>query len=77
VCEPKSAAGRRVVHLPAGLVAELRRHLSRYATPDRDGLVFTTARSGSLRQNNFRSRHWYPALRAAGVESCGSTTCAT
>ena len=68
VREPKSAAGRRVVHLPGGLVAELRTHVSEYLRPDPEGLVFTTARGTPLRQNNFRSRHWYPALRAAGVE---------
>lgn len=68
VREPKSAAGRRVVHLPGGLVAELRTHVSEYVRPDPEGLVFTTARGTPLRQNNFRSRHWYPALRAAGVE---------
>lgn len=66
--DPKSAAGRRVVHLPTGLVVELRAHLSTYVLPDPNGLVFTTARGAPLRQNNFRSRHWYPAVRGAGVE---------
>ncbi len=68
VREPKSAAGRRVVHLPTGLVAELDAHTSTYVLPDPNGLVFTTARGAPLRQNNFRSRHWYPAVRAAGVD---------
>lgn len=68
VCEPKSAAGRRVVHLPEGLVEELQTHVSTFVTADPDGLLFTTARGGPLRQNNFRSRHWLPAVRTAGVE---------
>lgn len=68
VREPKSAAGRRVVHLPAGLMAELRVHLSEFVHPDPAGLVFTSARGGALHQSNFRDRHWMPALRAAGVE---------
>jgi integrase len=66
--EPKSAAGRRVVHLPAGLVAALQAHRSAYLKEDPEGLVFTTDRGGPLRQSNFRSRHWHPALRDAGVE---------
>lgn len=68
VREPKSAAGRRVVHLPGGLVTELRHHVAQHVRPDPEGLVFTTPRGGPLRQNNFRSRDWYPAVAAAGVE---------
>jgi integrase len=67
VCEPKTAAGRRVVHLPAGLVEELEEHLAHYVHPARDGLVFTTEGGGPLRQSNFRNRHWLPALSEAGV----------
>src|SRR5207249_8724700 len=32
-----------------------------------DGLVFTSESGGPLRQSNFRNRHWYPAVRDAGV----------
>ena len=67
VREPKSAAGRRTVHLPAGLVAELEVHLTRFVRPAPDGLVFTSESGGPLRQSNFRNRHWYPAVRDAGV----------
>jgi integrase len=66
--DPKSDAGRRVVHLPAGLVEELQRHVSRFVHPDPEGLVFTAEKHTQLRQNNFRNRHWYPARRAAGVD---------
>lgn len=67
--EPKSVAGRRVVHLPAGLVAELEVHLSKFARPDPSGLVFTSSGGGPIRQANFRNRHWYRAVRATGVEN--------
>lgn len=66
--EPKSSSGRRVVHLPAGLVTELRAHVAAFAQPDPDALVFTSGTGGALRQSNFRNRHWLPALQVAGVE---------
>jgi len=67
-CEPKTAAGKRVVNLPGGLVEELRSHIGHFVVPDPDGLVFTNEGGGVLRARNFRSRHWVPAVRAAGVE---------
>jgi integrase len=67
-CEPKTRAGRRVVHLPAGLVEELERHLAHFVEPDPDGLVFTSGGGAPLRQSNFHNRNWAPALREAGVE---------
>jgi integrase len=66
--EPKSEAGRRVVHLPAGIVAALEHHLAQFVRPDPAGLVFTSETGEALRQSNFRRRHWLPALRAAGVD---------
>jgi len=56
------------VHLPAGLVAELDAHVSAFVRPDPEGLVFSSDRGAPLRQSNFRDRHWYPAVQAAGVE---------
>ena len=40
---PKTAAGRRVVALPAFVVDELRAHLARHVTPGPDALLFTTS----------------------------------
>jgi hypothetical protein len=37
---PKSAAGRRTIHLPPLVLPSLRNHLDRYAQPRDDGLVF-------------------------------------
>ena len=65
---PKTAAGTRVVHLPASVITALRLHLAQFAEPDPDGLVFTSEQSGPLRQNNFRNRRWLPAVRAAGLD---------
>lgn len=66
--EPKSSSGRRVVHLPGGLVTELRGHVAAFVQPGPDALVFTSGTGGALRQSNFRNRHWLPALQVAGVE---------
>jgi integrase len=45
---PKTAAGRRVVALPAFVVDELRAHLARHVTPGPDALLFTTSTSGPV-----------------------------
>jgi len=69
--EPKSASGRRVVHLPAGLIAELEAHVAQFVAPDPDALVFTSGTGGPLRQSNFRNRQWLPALRPRGASAAG------
>ncbi|GHJ91048.1 putative prophage phiRv2 integrase [Streptomyces sp. NE5-10] len=59
---PKSAAGVRTVAFPASLAESLATHLAVYAEPGRTGLIFTGARGGQLRRNNFR-RLWLRALK--------------
>ncbi|MFB7238111.1 tyrosine-type recombinase/integrase [Streptomyces sp. NPDC056269] len=63
---PKSAAGVRTVAFPASLEESLATHLAVYAKPGRIGLVFTGARGGQLRRNNFR-RLWLRALKDTGL----------
>ncbi|MGW1845095.1 tyrosine-type recombinase/integrase [Streptomyces sp. NPDC001966] len=63
---PKSAAGVRTVAFPASLTENLAAHLAAYAESGRTGLVFTGARGGQLRRNNFR-RLWLRALEATGL----------
>ncbi|WP_329421435.1 site-specific integrase [Streptomyces sp. NBC_01693] len=63
---PKSAAGVRTVAFPASLAESLAAHLAAYAEPGRTGLVFTGARGGQLRRNNFR-RLWLRALETTGL----------
>ncbi|MFD7715416.1 tyrosine-type recombinase/integrase [Streptomyces sp. NPDC059814] len=63
---PKSAAGVRTVAFPASLTESLAAHLAAYAEPGRTGLVFTGARGGQLRRNNFR-RLWLRALKMTGL----------
>ncbi|MCH0542062.1 tyrosine-type recombinase/integrase [Streptomyces sp. MUM 203J] len=63
---PKSAAGVRTVAFPASLAESLATHLAVYVKPGRDGLLFTGARGGLLRRNNFR-RLWLQALKTTGL----------
>ena len=63
---PKSAAGVRTVAFPASLAESLATHLAVYAESGRTGLVFTGARGGQLRRNNFR-RLWLRALKDTGL----------
>ena len=62
---PKSQAGKRTIVVPAILIPELRWHVTRFAMPGDDGLLFVTPAGSPLRENNFRRRVWLPALRKA------------
>ncbi|MFH8474914.1 tyrosine-type recombinase/integrase [Streptomyces sp. NPDC018000] len=56
----------RTVAFPTSLPESLTAHLDSYAEPGRTGLVFTGARGGQLRRNNFR-RLWLRALETTGL----------
>jgi integrase len=67
LADVKTAAGRRVIALPAFVVEALAQHLEgRPADPE--ALVFADARGGPVRRTNWRRRVWEPAVRAAGLE---------
>jgi integrase len=65
---PKTEAGRRTVTLPAVAAVALAEHLTKFAEPGPEGLVFPAPEGGYLRRSNFRRRWWLAATRAAGVE---------
>jgi integrase len=64
---PKSAAGRRVLSIPGAIVPDLRLHLTRFAAPGEQGLVFVGPRGGPLQSANFGSAVWRPARERAGL----------
>src|ERR1039458_5356234 len=66
---PKSEAGTRVVTIPEVIIPVVQWHLSCFAQPGDDGLVFTSLRGRPLRHSHFRQREWLPALKAAGLRS--------
>jgi integrase len=68
VSPPKTEAGRRVVTLPAVVVAELAEHLDRYAAPSPDGLVFPSGRGTYLQRSNFSRLVWRPAVQRLGLD---------
>jgi integrase len=64
---PTKTYQRRAVVIPGFLREMLAVHLARNVARDPDSLVFTNAEGGPLRNSNFRSRVWRPALAAAGL----------
>jgi len=67
VSTPKSAAGIRTVAMPAKFGDVIREHLTKYAWPGDDGLVFPN-RAGNHLDHTAFNRHWYRARAAAGRE---------
>ena len=64
---PKSAAGKRVVVVPAVIRPALADHVATFTASQPDALVFTSPTGALLRDNNFRHRVWRPALAEAGL----------
>jgi integrase len=64
---PKTAAGRRVVVIPAPVLPAIEDHLGEHALPGPDGLLFTSPHGQVLRHTSFRSRVWIPAVTATGL----------
>jgi integrase len=64
---PKSAAGVRVVALPAMLVDAMKRHLAKFPAEDEE-LIFRGPLGAPLRRNNFhRSVRWSQSVVQAGL----------
>jgi integrase len=66
--DPKTAAGRRRVVLPATIVSELDGHLPRFSEPGASGYVFTSPDGRPIEASNFRDRVWLPSTRSAGLD---------
>lgn len=65
---PKSAAGVRVVALPAAAVEVIREHLAEYVAPGEGSLVFTGAKGAPLRSGNFgRAVRWTKTVCDVGL----------
>lgn len=67
--EPKSAAGRRTLAVPVGLVEMLAKHMEARGLSASDGnaLLFTAPSGGLLRYSNWVRRCWYPACVVAAL----------
>ena len=55
----------RSVAIPGFLKDMLAEHIAGYVSKERDALLFTTEAGAPLRNNNWRSRVWDPALKEA------------
>jgi integrase len=62
---PKTDAGRRTVGFPDLIESVVRWHLSCFAQPGDDSLIFTGPAGTPLRRGNFRRRVWLDALARA------------
>lgn len=65
--EPKSAAGKRTVAIPAVIQEELTTHLAVYSEHGADGRVFVGAKGATPRRNHF-NRLWRKACGQAGIK---------
>jgi integrase len=67
--QPKSAAGRRTLAVPAELMDMLVRHVAErgLGLTDPNALLFTASGGGVLRYSNWLRRVWWPAAVAAGL----------
>ena len=74
---PKSDAGRRTVGFPDLIAPVLQEHLSSFARPGDDGLVFTGPTGALLRRGTSDVGPGCPRSRKAGCQSCIFTICAT
>jgi integrase len=66
--QPKSDAGRRVIHLPEAIIPVLREHLEQFGNAGLAGLVFSSPTGLPLRHSQFRNRVWLPALAQTGLK---------
>jgi integrase len=71
---PKSKHGRREVHLPAPLVAQLRAHLAAQPAQDSTALAFPNESGGALDPNNLRRRVLKPLVEEVNAPWAGFHT---
>jgi len=57
----------RVVTLPKFLRDMLNYQLVKFTDPEPEALVFTASNGSPMRNSNFRSNIWWPAVKAAGL----------
>ncbi|MFN2506432.1 MAG: tyrosine-type recombinase/integrase [Acidimicrobiales bacterium] len=63
---PKTQAGIRTIAIPPPLIPEIQAHLSEFAAPGVDGLVFLGVKGGPLREHVWQKK-WDIARRSVGL----------
>jgi integrase len=58
---------QRLIQIDRATCGQLREHMVEYAVRDSD-LLFTSSTGTALSRNNFRTKYWAPAVKAAKVE---------
>lgn len=65
---PKSAAGKRLISIPASIRPDVAAHLDLYTCPGNDSLVLIGPKNAPLRRSNF-TRTWRQVTLATGLTS--------
>jgi len=65
---PKTEAGKRTIPMPPDVVDRLRKHLSDQTVTSFEGFVFTAARGGRVRYDNWRTRTWRRIADRVGLD---------
>lgn len=63
--KPKTDASFRVIHLPASLIHELKKHKLKTGGQSKEGLIFHAGDGEYIDPHNFRNRIYYPLLDKA------------
>ena len=66
---PKTAAGRRTMRLPSSLMDELADHMDRFSGST---YVFTRPDDELLHAEDWRTYHWRPAVKRAGLSAAAT-----
>ena len=65
--DTKTSAGRRDVPMPAKIGELLKAWLAEYYLPNDRELIFRSVKGGLVGQGNWKTHHWYPILKQAGL----------
>lgn len=64
---PKTESGKRDVPMPAHIGEMIRAWVKEFYVENERGLIFRSRNGGAVGQGNFKTHHWYPLLKAAGL----------
>lgn len=64
---PKTESGKRDVPMPAHIGDMVREWVKEFYVDNDRGLIFRSRAGGPVGQGNWKTHHWYPLLKSAGL----------